>query len=83
MRYNYPYLGKADGFTTYLRKQFQTHYLGIEIEINQKYAKANVMSSELKGVLFLALKTLLNTIKTEAWFCKKFQLTSLTSDISH
>ena len=66
VRYNYPYLGKADGFTTYLRKQFQTHYLGIEIEINQKYTKANVMSSELKGVLFSALKTLLNRRKTEA-----------------
>ena len=27
VRYNYPYLGKADGFTTYLRKQFPENYL--------------------------------------------------------
>lgn len=38
VRRNYPYLGTADGFTTYLRKRFpQKTYLGIEIEINQKH----------------------------------------------
>ena len=38
IRRNYPYQGKADGFTTYLRKQFsQSKYLGVEIEINQKH----------------------------------------------
>jgi predicted N-formylglutamate amidohydrolase len=31
VRYNYPYLGKMDGFTTYLRKQFPCSYIGIEI----------------------------------------------------
>ncbi len=36
VRLNYPYLGKADGFTTYLRKKFPEDYLGIEIEFNQK-----------------------------------------------
>jgi predicted N-formylglutamate amidohydrolase len=36
VRLNYPYLGKADGFTTYLRKQFaEEKYLGIELETNQ------------------------------------------------
>lgn len=38
VRKNYPYLGKADGFTTYLRKQFSAaDYLGIELEVNQSY----------------------------------------------
>ncbi len=38
VRYNYPYLGKSDGFVTMLRKQFGAkHYLGIELEVNQKY----------------------------------------------
>lgn len=38
VRFNYPYLGKADGFTTALRKKFLPgDYLGIEIEVNQKY----------------------------------------------
>ena len=36
IRKNYPYLGKADGFTTHLRKMFPENYLGIELEINQK-----------------------------------------------
>ncbi len=56
VRFNYPYLGKADGFTSFLRKQFTTNYMGIEIEINQKYATNNRMDNQLKKVLFTALK---------------------------
>ena len=42
IRCNYPYKGKADGFTACLRKQFsEKKYLGIEIEINQKHVKAD------------------------------------------
>ena len=38
IKYNYPYLGIEDGFTTYLRKVFPNDlYAGIEVEINQKY----------------------------------------------
>ena len=37
-RFNYPYLGIADGFTSYLRKKFsQKYYIGIELEVNQKF----------------------------------------------
>jgi predicted N-formylglutamate amidohydrolase len=60
IRFNYPYLGKADGFTTYLRKQFSTQYLGIELEINQKYSKNNVMHSKIKSLLFYTLQNLIN-----------------------
>jgi predicted N-formylglutamate amidohydrolase len=36
LRYNYPYLGRADGLTTWLRRRHtQSRYLGIELEINQ------------------------------------------------
>jgi predicted N-formylglutamate amidohydrolase len=36
VRRNYPYLGKADGFTTHLRKRFaDEQYAGIELEVNQ------------------------------------------------
>lgn len=56
VRYNYPYLGSADGFTTYLRKQFPSNYLGIEIEVNQKYAKNNRMKPNVKGIILLVLK---------------------------
>jgi predicted N-formylglutamate amidohydrolase len=37
IRLNYPYQGATDGLTTYLRKKFPQHYLGIELEVNQKY----------------------------------------------
>jgi len=52
IRYNYPYLGKADGFTTYLRKQFLENYIGIELEINQNFSKNNIMNSILKQHVF-------------------------------
>ena len=56
VRYNYPYLGKSDGFTTYLRKQFsEENYLGIELEINQKLSTDNKMDATLKNILFNAL----------------------------
>jgi predicted N-formylglutamate amidohydrolase len=56
VRYNYPYLGKMDGFTTYLRKQFPCSYIGIEIEVNQKYALENKMDSAICDILYSALK---------------------------
>jgi len=59
VRFNYPYLGKADGFTTFLRKQFSSHYIGIELEINQKHSKNNIMETKIKNVLFSALKPIL------------------------
>ena len=38
LRMNEPYRGTMDGFTTYLRRQFhQDEYLGLEIEVNQKF----------------------------------------------
>lgn len=37
VRRNYPYAGKSDGFTAYLRRRFPAEaYIGIELEINQK-----------------------------------------------
>jgi predicted N-formylglutamate amidohydrolase len=38
VRRNYPYAGKDDGLTTWLRRCFPTDaYLGVELEINQKH----------------------------------------------
>lgn len=38
VRRNYPYLGSADGLTTFLRKTLRTpRYLGIELEVNQRF----------------------------------------------
>lgn len=37
VRLNYPYAGRADGFTTALRRRFaDARYAGIELEINQR-----------------------------------------------
>lgn len=60
VRFNYPYLGKADGFTTYLRTQFQENYLGIELEINQKFSKKNIMDSIIKIAIFSAIQNLMS-----------------------
>ena len=39
VRFNYPYKGVSDGFTTSLRKRYhQGRYVGIELEVNQKFA---------------------------------------------
>ncbi len=38
VRFNYPYLGISDGLPTYLRRKFgPKDYVGIELEVNQKY----------------------------------------------
>ena len=38
VRRNYPYAGKSDGLTSYLRRRFPPDaYVGVELEINQKY----------------------------------------------
>ena len=60
VRLNYPYLGKSDGFTTTLRKRFPNYYLGIEIEINQKFSTNNTLQLQLKNLLFDAILSTIN-----------------------
>ncbi|WP_305982209.1 N-formylglutamate amidohydrolase [Roseivirga thermotolerans] len=58
--HNYPYLGTADGFTTYLRKEFRPkNYSGIEIEVNQKYHNRPEME-DIKKALQGALKSVMS-----------------------
>jgi predicted N-formylglutamate amidohydrolase len=43
VRHNYPYRGAADGLTSDLRRRFGKHaYIGIELEVNQRFPKRNV-----------------------------------------
>ena len=56
VRFNYPYLGKSDGFTTTLRREFSRNYSGIEVEINQKWVNANKMNPRIKEYLLGALE---------------------------
>lgn len=60
VRFNYPYLGIADGFTSYLRKIFSLEsYLGIEIEVNQKFfSQGNKKGSEIIAVLRNAITSI-------------------------
>ena len=59
VRYNYPYLGIADGFPTYLRHKYDaSQYGGIELEVNQKYAQeAHKQWHRLKVVLRKTLRS--------------------------
>jgi predicted N-formylglutamate amidohydrolase len=60
LRYNYPYRGTADGLTTTLRKYFSaSDYLGIEIEINQRFG---VKGSQVEEAVLCPLLLAINTI---------------------
>ncbi|GIX00358.1 MAG: hypothetical protein KatS3mg111_3690 [Pirellulaceae bacterium] len=48
VRCNYPYLGRADGLTSALRKQFGERYAGIELEVNQGWLAAD--KSQWRGL---------------------------------
>jgi predicted N-formylglutamate amidohydrolase len=37
LRFNYPYRGTSDGLTTHLRARFPRGYLGIELEVSQRF----------------------------------------------
>ena len=41
VRRNHPYKGTDDGLTTDLRARFGPRYIGIEVEVNQKFPKGD------------------------------------------
>jgi hypothetical protein len=54
VRRNYPYAGKGDGLTSYLRLRFaQCDYAGIELEVNQGID----LAAGLRRVLIDSLRT--------------------------
>lgn len=61
VRRNYPYTGKSDGLTAYLRRQFDgARYVGVEIEINQRIARAGGADwRRLRAELIAALQAAL------------------------
>lgn len=59
-RFNYPYLGIADGLPTYLRRLFPKAYHGIELEVNQKFVnKENQMQLNVKRSILLVLRQIM------------------------
>ncbi len=57
IRRNYPYAGKSDGLTAYLRRRFPAGaYAGIELEINQKHVfKGGRQWRDVRGRVIEAL----------------------------
>ena len=43
IRMNQPYKGVSDGFPTALRRLFPARYGGMEVEVNQRFAKSGIM----------------------------------------
>ena len=58
VRFNYPYKGTADGFTTYLRKKYPQAYAGIEFELNQKWADQEQIHQKIHNSLLSFKKTI-------------------------
>jgi hypothetical protein len=57
VRRNYPYLGRSDGLTTYLRRRFdRDRYVGVEIEVNQRLCGARPLPLTARRAIALALR---------------------------
>jgi predicted N-formylglutamate amidohydrolase len=52
IRFNYPYRGNADGFTTYLRKAFPENYYGFELEVR------NDVVLDLRNIIYGSIANL-------------------------
>jgi len=61
IRRNYPYAGRSDSLVSSLRKMFTDEsYLGIEIEVNQKYPAGDLLRwHELKKIMLKGLRVIL------------------------
>ncbi|MDD5290308.1 MAG: N-formylglutamate amidohydrolase [Patescibacteria group bacterium] len=60
VRLNYPYTGSEDGLTSNLRRQFGEKYLGVEIEVNQKWPTGDKRKwKRLQKIIVKSLKILL------------------------
>lgn len=66
VRYNYPYLGTSDGLTTYLRRKFnERQYMGIELEVNQKFATGDLQQwQQLQQLIRQSLEQTLQPYRT-------------------
>lgn len=60
VRRNYPYRGTSDGLTTDLRRELGPRYLGIELEVNQRFPLTDPNGwHRLQRLLVQSLKTVL------------------------
>ncbi len=67
VRFNYPYLGISDGFTTALRKRYDSqHYIGLEIEMNQALMESPHSQQTLMKQLTEAISEMLTQLNVSA-----------------
>lgn len=66
VRMNQPYKGTSDGFPTRLRTVFPKHYVGIELEVNQRFVSHGRMEPRIVDVLKRSLQDALATISVDA-----------------
>jgi predicted N-formylglutamate amidohydrolase len=65
VRRNFPYLGRSDGVTSWLRKRFDGDaYIGIELEVNQHHARHNALPIEMRAAIAAALLDVLAAATT-------------------
>ncbi|RAU83194.1 N-formylglutamate amidohydrolase [Pontibacter arcticus] len=74
VRFNYPYLGVADGLPTALRRQFgEDEYLGIELEVNQKFALGDQQVwQQLQETITSALREVLKPLRVDNEYSELF-----------
>jgi predicted N-formylglutamate amidohydrolase len=60
VRMNRPYKGTSDGFPTHLRTVFPEHYVGIELEVNQRAAAHGRMERSIVSAIKATLAEVLN-----------------------
>lgn len=58
IRMNYPYKGSSPGLTTTLRTRFKKNYIGIELEMNQKFSLKKQLA-DLQITLLMGLSEIL------------------------
>jgi predicted N-formylglutamate amidohydrolase len=64
LRRNYPYRGVTDGLVTRLRRQFGERYLGVELEVNQRFVLAG--DEALSSINTHLAEALVRTLGREA-----------------
>ncbi|MBB6610209.1 N-formylglutamate amidohydrolase [Pontibacter sp. Tf4] len=67
VRFNYPYLGISDGFPTYLRRKFtDDQYVGIELEVNQKFPLGDAAAwQKVQQAVYRSLEATLQHFRPE------------------
>jgi len=56
IRFNYPYRGKPDGHVRYFRDREEEKYIGLELEMNQKFANDRQVHENISKAFWRSVK---------------------------